>query len=417
MADRITISNFGGINEATVTLNEINIFIGEQATGKSVVAMLVWFCRNVPKWLVEYWEIKQNKTKSPNNHIEDHFAKYFPPSNYPNADWKIQFENGSNLVIIAGSSPEKPIQVTIQPLLIEITSGIVQIVKNSTPQNFQSSLGDFWRMVKTYFRTKDDIFIPAGRSNFYQIKSNSFSLLSGQPQIPPLILEFGRFFEQKVNQHSSDWETTNPNIPIAGDFALPLIRLFESIVNGKYHQDPNQDEFIIHSDNRKVSLLNASSGQQELMPLAHTLLDLIYCFGRQDPGYYCYIEEPETHLFPTGQAKVAKMIATTYNSHKGYHHFLITTHSPYFLSEFNNLIEAGIIAAQGNIDLVELHKIIPPNEILPPGKVSAFLFADGGVSSIMDEETGLILASAIDEISDSISNEFDQLLNLKYAHS
>lgn len=55
MADKIKIVNFGGIREAEIELNDINIFIGEQATGKSVTAQLIWFCREAPRIIVEYW--------------------------------------------------------------------------------------------------------------------------------------------------------------------------------------------------------------------------------------------------------------------------------------------------------------------------------------------------------------------------
>lgn len=418
MADRITISNFGGIHDASFTLNEINVFIGEQATGKSVAAMLIWFCRNIPKWLVENWTLKNHPHSAPNKHLENLFTKYFPPSNYPLQGWSVEFENDFYSVQIQGSAAENPLTITTSESLAQITDGITQIIQfPSNPQQLGLRVEEFWKQIRESFHNKENIFIPAGRSNFYQIKSNTFSFLSGQTQIPPLILEFGAYFEQKVVQRLYEWDTSNPSLPNVAQFGLPFISLFESIVRGKYHQDQNQEEFIIHPDHRKVSLFNASSGQQELMPLAHTLLDLIYSRINDDNDFHCYIEEPETHLFPTGQATVAKMIATTYNSRQGNHHFVITTHSPYFLSALNNLIAAGMIRAAGNVAQEDLEMVVPGNIIVPPGKVSAFLFENGKVISIMDEETGLVLASSIDGISDKIGGEFDQLLELKYAHS
>jgi hypothetical protein len=44
----------------------------------------------------------------------------------------------------------------------------------------------------------------------------------------------------------------------------------------------------------------------------------------------------------------------------------------------------------------------------------AYFVADGVVQSIMDEETGMISAEAIDSISDTLNHEFEQLLDIEY---
>jgi predicted ATPase len=45
MNEKITIKNFGGLDEVKIPLNSINIFIGKQAFGKSVSAKLIYFLR------------------------------------------------------------------------------------------------------------------------------------------------------------------------------------------------------------------------------------------------------------------------------------------------------------------------------------------------------------------------------------
>ena len=43
--EKISISGFGGIKEATLETAPIMVLIGEQATGKSIVAKLLYFFR------------------------------------------------------------------------------------------------------------------------------------------------------------------------------------------------------------------------------------------------------------------------------------------------------------------------------------------------------------------------------------
>ena len=55
-------------------------------------------------------------------------------------------------------------------------------------------------------------------------------------------------------------------------------------------------------------------------------------------GYTIYIEEPEAHLFPTAQKRIVQLLARTFNNTNSNFQIIVTTHSPYILSSFNNLI-------------------------------------------------------------------------------
>ncbi|WP_029033397.1 ATP-binding protein [Salinimicrobium terrae] len=72
-------------------------------------------------------------------------------------------------------------------------------------------------------------------------------------------------------------------------------------MNGTYLREKEKD-FILHKDNRKVNLSNASSGQQETLPLV-TVLKVLNYSSFFNGGATLYIEEPEAHLFPTAQMK------------------------------------------------------------------------------------------------------------------
>jgi predicted ATPase len=85
------------------------------------------------------------------------------------------------------------------------------------------------------------------------------------------------------------------------------------------------------------------------------------------------------------------MIATAHNLAKGNSQLVITTHSPYILTSFNNLLQAGHLLEKG-ASKRKLFKIVPEFEILKPGELNAYAFHDGSVVSLIDEETGLISA-------------------------
>ena len=90
-------------------------------------------------------------------------------------------------------------------------------------------------------------------------------------------------------------------------------------------------------------------------------------------------------------------------------HLILTTHSPYTLTVINNLIYAAKIGA---LHSDQANSIIPKELWIPLINVSAYMLQNGEASSIIDDELGEIKAELIDEISNVISNQYDQLLQL-----
>jgi hypothetical protein len=126
---------------------------------------------------------------------------------------------------------------------------------------------------------------------------------------------------------------------------------------------------------------------------------------------YFIIEEPEAHLFPVAQSLITSLIASAYNGSERSNKFVITTHSPYILTAFNNLIQAGNVAASKNYqNLEELYKVVPESEIVDFNDVSAYLVNNGTVQSILDNELKLIDATMIDSVSRQFANTFEQLV-------
>ena len=270
--------------------------------------------------------------------------------------------------------------------------------------NLKSFHGSYFSFYKTglgIFYTTQPLFVPAGRSIFSILENNIFAILSrGEDvSIDPFLLKFGSFY-QRVKDRNQSKEIKDSSID----------NIIEEILGSKYYSE-NKKDYLIHNDNRKINLAFASSGQQETLPL---LLILKY-FSKAKSNSSVFIEEPEAHLFPAAQKKITELISLVFNRNgEDNLQFTITTHSPYILSSFNNLVQASILYNSANTkNKKKINQIIPKELHLNPNCLSAYAFIDGKADSIIDPETQLIYAEYLDSVSEDIGSEFSDLLDLE----
>jgi predicted ATPase len=110
-----------------------------------------------------------------------------------------------------------------------------------------------------------------------------------------------------------------------------------------------KQDLLEFEDGRRVKLAQASSGQQEILPL---LLLLARFFSlRLARGRAVYIEEPEAHLFPSTQKLVVELMARSFRARSGEMSLVITTHSPYILTSVNNLLQAGQVYSKASPEI------------------------------------------------------------------
>jgi predicted ATP-binding protein involved in virulence len=414
MSEKITIKNFGGLDEVTIPLNSINIFIGKQASGKSVSAKLIYFFKTLPREIFN--GVEQGKTKPEiNNFILRKFEEYFPLESWAN-DFEIAYFFGNENIKLK-KEPKTKLLINYSDGLAKLFSASKRIIKKHNEkeigrERYNSSLMSYLEY-SNYLRkdfgvcaSNNQIFVPAGRSFFANLQSTIFSLLAGNKTIDPFLIEFGAFYERmkSVVERNLSSETKKEEI---NHYVNQLI---SKIINGEYKREKNKD-FILHKDKRKVNVSFSSSGQQEILPLFVTLKaqTIINYIGG---GATVYIEEPEAHLFPSAQKSIIELIAAVYNNSDRSLQFVITTHSPYILSAFNNLLQAGHLREEGKSEK-EIEKIVSKFSIIKPKELNAFEMRDGKLINLIDEEFGLITATTLDQASEDISKEFDALLNLE----
>ena len=181
-------------------------------------------------------------------------------------------------------------------------------------------------------------------------------------------------------------------------------------------------------DGRVLPLSQLSSGSKELMPLFSVLEMYEYqrplTPGIEEPvgpqSWFIFddffIEEPEGHIFPDMQKELVRYFAELSNTASLRPHFTITTHSPYILSSFNNLLQAWQVGMSGpDATKKEVAALIDERYWIDPKDFKAYSIHDGQLESIMDEETGLINGTYLDGVSDEIGSQFDELLRIGYA--
>ncbi|NEQ85612.1 MAG: ATP-binding protein [Moorea sp. SIO2I5] len=465
MAEKLTVKNFAGIEELEIEVKRINIVIGPQASGKSVCAKLLFYFKNFVWKILDTVENEQTQLDLDYSYSQT-FQEYFPPDSWGDNNFYIKYEI-SNVFIKITRSKENKNKINLNyseyfkhlkgELLEEIKKyKIFQYVINSLTENknqrteennkksdditFSSKEIDILlerakkiiesneTIIKQSFSIEHSIkflssslcdeaaytqlFIPAGRSFFYNLQSSIFSLIYNKSVIDPFMMDFGSTYESiKALNARIIKETEDINKKEINDEIDSLIK---KILCGEHIEEEGED-FVKMADGRRISIANSSSGQQETFPLMIILSALPFLVDASSAGQTVYIEEPEAHLFPSAQRNMVELIACVFNSdpQKQKLQFFITTHSPYILTAINNLIQAGMLYEESSQDtLPKLEKIVPRYKALITSDLSAYVLENGKAENMLDKETGLIDANLIDGVSDELAIEFDELLDL-----
>lgn len=413
MQERIIIKNFAGIKSIELDLRQINILIGPQASGKSICAKLLYFFKNFIHELEISIE-KQPTKKEFDASLVEKFEDYFPPDSLAPGKFSIRYELGKAFIEVKRKKTK---------IYLSYSDDYIRILDESRKHlsklrdEKELERHDYFRARK-YFSNKVEKeigeialsyqrFIPAGRSFFANVQSNIFSILSDNLKIDPFLTEFGSLYEIVKNNIDR-----RPNGKNGKGLEGKLDTIIESILCGKHVRKKRRDFIKLH-DGRLTEISNSSSGQQEILPLA-ILLKYFSLLKFRSGGQCYYIEEPEAHLFPTAQRNIVEFIATVFNTAASKSQFFITTHSPYILTAFNNLLHAGLIDNKlPKNRKKELHKIVPPEQALNPDNVRVYALDGGKAKDICCDDTGLIDTNIIDDVSNDLSIQFGHLLELE----
>jgi len=403
MNERLIIQNFAGLN-VDIELGRINIFIGPQASGKSVCAKLLYFFKDVFINILQSAEDGQTISDL-KEHLHDYFLRLFDITTI------------HNNFLITYTIEEESIEVRYlhKKLVVEFSSYYLDIYKQcklivSSDIGFSVPFTD--RLEKELVARAEidlhpfagawQLFIPASRAIFSVLENyNTVKIPSFLED--PLFSQFERLYR------SIQRNKLRQLIPVE----RPIQNLVKKVLKATLIGD-EKAYFLQQANGQVVKIQQSSSGQQEILPL---LLLLEYLSSEKSPNLksVVYIEEPETHLFSESQRILAHLLAQVYQQRGLPIQYIITTHSPYLLASFNNLVYAHQLAQtlrDQPAELQQLYQVVPLSQQLPLADFRVYGFEKGSAHSLINIESGLLSADLLDSASDVTADQFTALMAL-----
>lgn len=431
---KIIINNFGPISSCELSMNDIMLFIGEQASGKSTICKCVYFFKamrdDIFAYLVESINARQfdkiprviNKRNrrrfldffGSSRHLDSIFLKFqYSPYNYVElslspGDKNITTNYSTNMLRNLKEIEEKA-KIFSEELYEDTNDSLSLQTQLAQKRAFYNELR--MELNQVFFDDRELVYIPAGRS--------LLSLLSGQIStisIANLDYITGQFLriiqEEKMSfKDGIDELVLNKRQTTVDPINRKMVELAKAtlrkVLKGEYRYDSAGERILLGNQANKFVRINyASSGQHE----AIWILYLLFSWILNQKKMFVVIEEPEAHLFPVAQRDLVNLIALFANHNDN--QVMITTHSPYILTSVNNLLYANKV---GQAKEEQVSRIINKAYWLNAHRVSAYLLGkeEHSPQAIIERETGLVRAEEIDCISDIINKEYHDIYNLE----
>ena len=403
----INVKNFGPIEKAEIDLRPLTVFVGESNTGKTYLAALIYALhRNfrgisqfpwadfVTSYFSVVYGLRAGYSQNQQEVLEQELLETLEKLNTLKRPFKFSdlpqqmrarvesiltdrenfpdelkrcfdFENVSKLIRFTGSrGNEMEVSLSVRDgdqtcwnfEVQDVGSGptitghinpdmILFDAKRKTEFHEISDVERLFRTLGTdQWRKADSYYLPAARSGIMQSHGViATALIKRATRIGLDRLEVSTFsgmiadfLEQIVNYRESD--TLSSSIcRVAEQLEVELL---EGRIEVKRPTPEAYPEFVYRPEQSKEALRMSHSAAMvsELAPLVLFLRGIV---GR---GALLIIEEPESHLHPGAQTKIAQTLARLIRAGV---HVLITTHSNYLLQQIGNLIREGELQKLG----------------------------------------------------------------------
>ena len=381
---RLYVRDFGPIQSCDIEIQRLTVMTGPQASGKSTLAKLIYFFKLAQQYI-------QSQTLSAvqiDKWLRSVFLRMFGDLTELSDVMQIRYDFADEQ-------------------WLEITKGI-------HPQTHsQTVLFQLSRDFSQSSEMVDAVYIPAGRS-MITLLSDQLPVLFTDPnrQLPALDYCTNAYIHQILSLRQSfangldgllkqEIETTDRELNLT--VLKHMIQLAEKILKARYCYRAGEERLLLdmNKPGKSIKVNFASSGQQETV----WALNLLFYYLLEGKPSCIILEEPEAHLYPDSQKYMAEALATF--AHAG-SQVIVTTHSPYILGEFNNLL----YAAEIHLADEQRDAIVPSCEVLDASWTKAVHVINGQVVDGMAD--GLIDNSLIDGASDTINDENDALMELKW---
>lgn len=410
----LIIKNIGPIKHVDIELKKINVLIGKQNSGKSVICKIASFCAWVEKTVSIGKEAELMGEKFKENLERFHYLY-----EYLNKNSEIIYT--SDIISIKYESSEPTIELNRanrwnfkRPKIEYITAD--RYVVSECPDwnyplldNYLLSFMTNWNNVRTIYTQNNPLPIldldvayyydKNKQTDFIRMKNGQTMELDiasdGLQSVIPLLALFTAYTErlQEVNQRNSfqdevQIENTLKHVS-ENIFSKHTARKYPGTIEGsiRFRYDNIATPLFIprkYLDNAKQTFDNFVKTQYANI----------------------FIEKPELKLCPATQRSLTyQLVKGTLN---GNHKLFITTNSQYILYALNNCMMGYLV--KDKIPATDREKVTCKDACVNPEDVSVWEITDGSMRSIKEED-GLIGGNYLDNIMQEIMDEFYVMLN------
>lgn len=441
---KLTVKNFSVIKEAELEFGKITVLIGPQSSGKSLLCKLAYF---LGKDLVEL-AVSSILDGSPWDEYLKAAAKGFQARFFGDGlvseKTEVNFLSFRYEVSLSwkneSSGPRFEFSKEFRQQFDSLTNSFFLDAPSVSgaflPGGISSSRRqeDIWIGLNSVLAEPRPnpvvdgvLYIPAGRA-FYPNLPKGLAVLEN-PGIDSITREFARQIQWdtrwKIGMLTSGRGVTDE-----------INRFMTEIAKGFVMMDSGAPRFIA-SDGRKLPLEVLSTGTQELIPLFNIIEGLMY-YREHTVGHAgstaspprgqqlttsrprLFIEEPESNVFPSTQYDLVRLFSWLANDSILDFSWVITTHSPYIMTAFNTLVQAGRVGSMpGNREKVS--SFIPEHYWIKESDFKAYAIKAGKLDPIFKPESedpegqGMINGDYLDGVSDQLGKEFSRLLDIEFA--
>ncbi|MFH1115806.1 MAG: AAA family ATPase [Pseudomonadota bacterium] len=431
---RITLKPFGPIKDVEIDVNDLMIFIGPQASGKSTISKVIHFFKSLRYDLFPYVleAAEQGATEEPLEGFADLVSKRFLETCVPTRrNWRFfcSYDYGNGAVL----SIKKELGYVIPEFSDEFKKRFFSIwdqareyckkpgaatSKNLPTDDWFGAYLRHWAFIEAlnprprdWFNDRREyVFIPATRGVLATLSNQLQSLdMEKLDCLTRTFIDKISYIRHRVRELGLrelvrfEKMVFGPK-KVHSTYLTLAEKLIDSILKARYRQDSyGEDLSFGRWTSDRIGIDYASSGQQE----AVWILLLIFLLILDRETASIVIEEPEAHLHSEAQLDLVHLIALFCNVSEN--QAILTTHSPYVLSSLNNLFYAHRV---GRNNSSTTGRIVNRKLWLDPARTDAYFVSDGMLVPIKDKDTGFIKSEMVDSASETINRTYEQLFDL-----
>jgi len=426
----ITIKNVGPIQEAELTLNKVNVFMGPQSSGKSTIAKVISYCTWVEKDVATNQSLDEYKA---NGNFRKRFEDFHRLNGYFKENTEIYYESDiiklhfrNNECFIGWVDKYAYKRSKIEYIPSERNLIILPFIYKVDLSN--NNIRDFlfnWLTLRTkyhkenqvkilnlpvayYYQERmglgEDHIISTDENNPYDILLENAS--SGLQSLAPLIVSL-KYMTEWIYENEEDISFEKQQ---KGNRVRK--QLMKELVHEKYYpKEINRNDVYFIEKNEQIPSFNVASVDEGAKELILQCYEIILNLDRTFFTQFI-IEEPEQNLFPETQRDLMYHLLQLITGERD-HNLTITTHSPYILYALNNCMMGGLVYAQ--LQGEEKNEYLTNDFLsvkswIDPKLVSVWEIENGMLRNIQDKDN-IISENYLDQKMTELTDEYCQMLN------